>query len=44
MSGAVELLGPILSKANIPPVGKYLIGTVQGDIHDIGKSIVAMMF
>jgi len=44
MSGAVELLEPILSKANIPPVGKYLIGTVQGDIHDIGKSIVAMMF
>ncbi len=44
MSGAVELLGPILNKANIPPVGKYLIGTVQGDVHDIGKSIVAMMF
>ncbi len=44
MSGAVELLEPILNKANIPPVGKYLIGTVQGDVHDIGKSIVAMMF
>ena len=43
MSGAVELLEPILSKANIPPAGKYLIGTVQGDVHDIGKNIVVMM-
>jgi len=43
MSGAVELLGPILSKAHIPPAGKYLIGTVQGDVHDIGKNIVLMM-
>ncbi len=33
----------ILSKADIPPVGKYLIGTVQRDVHDIGKNIVIMM-
>lgn len=42
-SGAVELLEPVLSKGDIPPVGKYLIGTVQGDVHDIGKNIVIMM-
>lgn len=39
----LELLDPILSKANIPPTGKYLIGTVQNDVHDIGKNIVVMM-
>lgn len=33
----------ILSKVDIPPVGKYLIGTVQGDVHDIGKNVVIMM-
>lgn len=43
MLGALELLEPILSKANVPPTGKYLIGTVQGDVHDIGKNIVVMM-
>ena len=42
-SAAVELLGPILSKGDAPPAGKYLIGTVQGDVHDIGKNIVIMM-
>ena len=43
MSAAVELLEPILSKANVPRTGKYLIGTAQGDVHDIGKNIVIMM-
>ncbi len=43
MLGALELLEPILSKANVPPTGKYLTGTVQGDVHSIGKSIVVMM-
>lgn len=43
MSGALELLEPILNKANIPPAGKYLIGTAQGDVHNIGKNIVVMM-
>jgi len=42
-SRAVELLEPVLSKGNIPHTGKYLIGTVQGDVHDIGKNIVIMM-
>ena len=43
MLGALELLESILSKANVPPTGKYLTGTVQGDVHSIGKSIVVMM-
>ena len=42
-SRAVELLVPILSKADTPATGKFLIGTVQGDLHDIGKNIVIMM-
>ncbi len=42
-SRAVELLGPVLSKGDTPPTGKYLIGTAQGDVHDIGKNIVIMM-
>ena len=40
---ALELVGPLLFKAGVPPMGKYLIGTVQGDVHDLGKNIVAMM-
>ena len=43
MSGAVELLGPELSKGGTPPKGRFLIGTVQGDVHEIGKNIVIMM-
>lgn len=42
-SRAVELLEPLLSKGDTPPAGKYLIGTVQGDVHDLGKNIVIMM-
>jgi len=42
-SNAVELLKPILSQGDTPPVGKYLIGTAQGDVHDLGKNIVIMM-
>jgi len=43
MKSAMELLKPELAKAGIEPVGKFLIGTVQGDLHDIGKNLVAMM-
>lgn len=43
MLGALEFLEPILSKTKVPPTGKYLIGTVQGDVHSIGKNIVVMM-
>jgi methylmalonyl-CoA mutase cobalamin-binding domain/chain len=40
---ALELIEPLLSKEGAPPKGKYLIGTVQGDVHDLGKNIVVMM-
>ena len=43
MKSAVEILEPELAKAGIEPVGKLLIGTVQGDLHDIGKNLVSMM-
>ena len=40
---ALELLQPILEKSGTASKGKFAIGTVQGDIHDIGKNIVIMM-
>ena len=43
MKMAVKLLEPELVKAGVEPIGKLLIGTVQGDLHDIGKNLVAMM-
>jgi 5-methyltetrahydrofolate--homocysteine methyltransferase len=43
MKSAMEILEPELTKAGIEPAGKYMIGTVQGDLHDIGKNLVAMM-
>ncbi len=44
MSGAVEILKPLLGEGDIAAAGKIVIGTVQGDLHDIGKNLVAMMF
>ena len=43
MKMAMEILEPELLKAGVQPVGKFLIATVQGDLHDIGKNLVAMM-
>jgi len=43
MKMAMEVLEPELAKAGVQPIGKLLIGTVQGDLHDIGKNLVAMM-
>lgn len=43
MKTAMEVLEPELAKAGVEPVGKFMIGTVQGDLHDIGKNLVAMM-
>jgi len=43
MKSAMEILEPELVKAGVEPKGKFLIGTVQGDLHDIGKNLVAMM-
>ncbi len=43
MKMAMEILAPELVRTGVKPVGKLLIGTVQGDLHDIGKNLVAMM-
>ncbi|MDD5328225.1 MAG: corrinoid protein [Phycisphaerae bacterium] len=43
MKSAMEILEPALAEAGVEPIGKFLIGTVQGDRHDIGKNLVAMM-
>ncbi len=43
MKAGMQILRPELVKAGIEPIGKVAIGTVQGDIHDIGKNLVAMM-
>ena len=43
MKMSMEILEPELARAGVEPVGKFLIGTVQGDLHDIGKNLVAMM-
>ena len=43
MKMAMKILEPELVKAGVEPIAKFLIGTVQGDLHDIGKNLVAMM-
>jgi 5-methyltetrahydrofolate--homocysteine methyltransferase len=43
MKMAMQVLEPELVKAGVKPVGSFVIGTVQGDLHDIGKNLVAMM-
>lgn len=43
MKGAVEVIRPLLATAGAEPVGRVVIGTVQGDLHDIGKNLVAIM-
>src|SRR3954467_15088142 len=43
MKAGMALLRPLLAETGAKPVGKMVIGTVKGDIHDIGKNLVAMM-
>ena len=43
MKAGMALLRPILAETGAEPVGKVVIGTVKGDIHDIGKNLVGMM-
>jgi 5-methyltetrahydrofolate--homocysteine methyltransferase len=43
MNKATEILKPYLAEAGVNPVGKALICTVKGDLHDIGKNLVKMM-
>ncbi len=40
MKAALEILQPLLEKSGVPTVGKVVIGTVEGDMHDIGKNVV----
>jgi 5-methyltetrahydrofolate--homocysteine methyltransferase len=43
MKSGLAILRPLLAAANIQAIGKVIIGTVQGDLHDIGKNLVGMM-
>ncbi len=43
MKEGMAIVKPLLSAAGIEPVGKVVIGTVKGDLHDIGKNLVSMM-
>ncbi|WP_425405610.1 corrinoid protein [Hwanghaeella sp.] len=43
MKAGMNILRPLLAETGAPPQGKMVIGTVKGDIHDIGKNLVSMM-
>ncbi len=43
MHAGMDILKPFLSEGDIQPIGTVIIGTVKGDLHDIGKNLVAMM-
>jgi len=43
MKAGMEILRPLLAETGAPQIGTMVIGTVKGDIHDIGKNLVAMM-
>ncbi len=43
MQQSMQILKPLLAETGAKPLGRVIIGTVQGDLHDIGKNLVAMM-
>lgn len=43
MKEAMKILRPLLAESGVEPVGRIVIGTVEGDLHDIGQNLVAMM-
>jgi methylmalonyl-CoA mutase cobalamin-binding domain/chain len=43
MSGALDLLRPLLAETGVETVGTFVMGTVKGDVHDIGKNLVNIM-
>jgi 5-methyltetrahydrofolate--homocysteine methyltransferase len=43
MSGALEILRPLLAETGVETVGTFVMGTVKGDVHDIGKNLVNIM-
>ncbi|MGD8993133.1 MAG: corrinoid protein [Desulfobacterales bacterium] len=44
MHGAMDILRPLLVESGVKTAGTFVIGTVKGDLHDIGKNLVGMMF
>ena len=44
MAGALEILRPLLAETGAETIGTVVIGTVKGDVHDIGKNLVNIMF
>src|SRR5947207_14509189 len=44
MAGALEILRPLLAEAGAASIGTIVMGTVKGDVHDIGKNLVNIMF
>jgi 5-methyltetrahydrofolate--homocysteine methyltransferase len=43
MTAGIELVKPLITDQSMPSAGKVLLGTVKGDLHDIGKNLVGMM-
>ncbi|MGH3510131.1 MAG: corrinoid protein [Nocardioidaceae bacterium] len=43
MSGAMAVLRPLLAETGVQTIGKFVMGTVKGDVHDIGKNLVNIM-
>ncbi|MGD9146458.1 MAG: B12-binding domain-containing protein, partial [Anaerolineae bacterium] len=43
MQISMDILKPLLAESGVPMVGRVLLGTVKGDLHDIGKNLVGMM-
>ncbi|MBN1541870.1 corrinoid protein [candidate division KSB1 bacterium] len=43
MKSGMKILRPRLAESGVQPVGRFIVGTVKGDLHDIGKNLVAMM-
>ncbi len=43
MKASMKILRPKLAETGVKPIGKFVVGTVKGDLHDIGKNLVAMM-
>jgi len=43
MQSGMNVLKPLLTQSGVEPLGRVAIGTVQGDLHDVGKNLVAMM-
>jgi 5-methyltetrahydrofolate--homocysteine methyltransferase len=43
MHAGMDILRPLLTESDIPSAGKVIVGTVEGDMHDIGKNLVGMM-